>query len=66
MLHYLECKLLSLRIRVRYAQHPHAHLIQTGIAQADGRIIVVQETVNLLSLLQACQRAVLPQDGCDI
>ena len=36
LLHNLQRKLLALGVRMRYAQHSHAHLIQAGITEADG------------------------------
>ena len=36
LLHNLQRKLFALGVRMRYAQHSHAHLIQAGITEADG------------------------------
>ena len=38
-------------------------LVQAGIAQTDGGVAAEQQLVDLFALLQACQRAVLPQNG---
>ncbi len=45
------------------AGHVLDALIQTGIAQADGGIAAHEQLVDRLALLQAGQRAVLPQNG---
>ena len=61
-LHYLQCKGSGLRIGMGLAQHPHTHFIQARIAQRNGRIAVKEQTVNLFSLFQAGQSAVLPEN----
>ena len=44
------------------SQHPHTHFIQARIAQRNGRIAVKEQTINLLSLFQAGQSAILPEN----
>jgi len=51
---------------VALAGHILHALIQAGITQADGGIAAEQQLVDLFTLLQAGQCAVLPQDGCGI
>ena len=46
--------------------HPHTHFIKSGISKRDGGIAIVQQLINLLSLLQTCQRTILPEDRCHI
>ena len=62
IVHDFECKRRSLRIRMTLPGHIADTLAQAGIAQRYGRIPVVEKSVDLLSLLKPCQRAILPED----
>ena len=66
LLHHRETEGLALLCGVGYAQHPHAHLIKTRIAQRNGGIVVEEKLVDDLALLQPRQRTVLPEDRCHI
>ena len=63
VLHDAQCKGLCTGIGVAAAGHIFHALIQAGVAEADGGIAAVKQLVDLLALLQAGQRAVLPQNG---
>ena len=63
VLHNVQRKRLGGGVGVALAGHILAALIQARIAQADGGIAAVEQLVDGLALLQAGQRAVLPQDG---
>ena len=45
------------------AGHELDALVETGVAQRDGGIAAVEQLVDDLTLFQAGQSAVLPQDG---
>ena len=63
VLHNVKRKRLGGRVGVAFAGHILAALIQARVAQTDGGITAVEQLVDGLTLLQAGQRAVLPQDG---
>ena len=63
VLHNVQRKRLGGRVGVAFAGHILAALIQARVAQTDGGIAAVEQLVDGLALLQAGQRAVLPQDG---
>ena len=63
VLHNVKRKRLGGRVGVAFAGHILAALIQARVAQTDGGITAVEQLVDGLALLQAGQRAVLPQDG---
>ena len=65
-LHDLETELPALVRGVGLACHAHAHLIETCVAQADRAVVVVEQTVDLLTFFQACDGTVLPEDRGDI
>ena len=48
------------------AEHAVDALVESGVAEADGRVAVVEQLVDGLSRLQACVCSVLPEDGCDV
>ena len=66
VLHHAEREGLRLRIRMGLAHHPHAHLVETGVAEGNGRVVVKQQLIDLLALFQSGQRTVLPQDRRNI
>ena len=63
VLHDAEGKGLGFGVGVALAGHILDALIQAGVAEADGGVAAVEELVDLFALLEAGQRAVLPQDG---
>ena len=63
VLHDLERERRGRGVGVRLAGHVLDALIQSRVAEGDGRVAAVEELVDRLTLLQAGQRAVLPQDG---
>ena len=62
----LQRKWFCLLVGVALSGHLHAHLVQAGVAKADGRVVAEQQLVDLLTLLESCERAVLPEDRCHI
>ena len=63
VLHHAQGKGLGTGVGMALAGHILHALIQAGITQADGGIAAEQQLVDLFTLLQAGQCAVLPQDG---
>ena len=63
MLHHLERERRGRGVGVRLAGHVLDALIQSRVAEGNGRVAAVEELVDRLALFQAGQRAVLPQDG---
>ena len=63
VLHDLERERRGRGVGVRLAGHVLDALIQSRVAEGDGRVAAVEELVDRLALFQARQRTVLPQDG---
>ena len=61
-LHHCQGKISRFWSRVGFSRHPHTHFIQSRIAERDGGITIIQQFIDLFSLPQPCQCAVLPQD----
>ena len=62
-LHDGERERRGLAVGVAVAGHGLHALVEAGVAQRDGGVAAVEELVDLLALLEARERAVLPQDG---
>ena len=62
ILHDRQRERFCFRIGVTLSGHILHTLIQAGVTQADGGIAAEQQLVDLFTLLQAGQCAVLPQD----
>ena len=61
-LHDLQRKWFCLLVGVALSGHLHAHLVQAGVAEADGRVVAEQQLVDLLTLLESCERTILPEN----
>ena len=62
MLHDLEGEFLAFAVTVRLTGHIIGALVQTCVAQRDGRVAAVEQLVDGLALFQAAERAILPED----
>ena len=62
MLHHFQGEFFALRVRVAYALHVAGTLAESRIAQRDGGVTAVEQFIDLLSLFQTGESAVLPED----
>ena len=66
MLHHLECKFLAFRVCVAHAHHVAGTFAESCVTQGDGGVTAVEQLINLLTLFQTGQRAVLPENRSHI
>lgn len=62
-LHDRNGKIVTSGFGVAHTLHAVDTLTQTCIAQRDGAVVVVEQSVDLLTLAQAADGTVLPKDG---
>ena len=66
MLHNFESKRFSIGVSVALAGHILYALIQTCVTEADGGVAAEEQLINLFSLFQTSQCAILPMDRAHI
>ena len=54
LLHHFQGKCSAFLRGMGNAEHPYAHLIETGITEGNRTVVVVEELINSLPLLQTC------------